>query len=230
MPALFVTATGTDVGKTFVASGLIRAYRRAGRAVAALKPVVSGSAPDDPLGDTRVLLDALGRPATPDTIAALSPWRFKAPLSPDMAAALEGRAIAVADVLAACRAATQPDRLTIIEGAGGVMVPLAPGETFLDLMRALGAPILLVSPTALGAISHLLCALAALDARGLSPATIVLNETPGSTVPLAMMIETLAGFGLADRIVALRRPARDLDHAFDALLAHLDARAASHPD
>jgi dethiobiotin synthetase len=226
MPALFVTATGTDVGKTFVAAGLIRACRRARRPVDALKPVVSGYAPDDPGGDTLALLEALGRPATRETIAAMSPWRFKAPLSPDMAAALEGRGIALDDVLAACRAATRPDRLVIIEGAGGVMVPLAPGETFLDLMGRLGAPILLVSPTALGAISHLLTALTALAARGLAPATIVLNETPGSTVPLAMTLETLAGFGLADRIVTLRREEPDLDAAFDRVLAHVDASAA----
>ena len=167
------------IGKTHVAVGLIAACRRAGRPVAALKPVVSGF--DDRTAassDTGRLLAALGEPCTPAAIAALSPWRFAAPLSPDMAAALEGRTIDADAVIATCRGGLAPDRLTVVEGIGGLMVPLAPGRTVLDLVVALALPIILVAPTALGAISHLLTALEALKHRGLAPAAIVLSETP----------------------------------------------------
>src|SRR5437588_345204 len=93
MSACFVTATGTDIGKTFVARGLIRALRRQDRAVAALKPVLSGFEPAEAAGsDSGLLLSALGRPVTPEEIARISPWRFAAPLAPDMAAVAETHA------------------------------------------------------------------------------------------------------------------------------------------
>jgi len=87
MSAIFITATGTDIGKTFVAAGLIRHWRAAGRTVEALKPVVTGFDPAAAAAsDPGVLLTALGRPVTPAEIDSLAPWRFTAPLSPDMAA------------------------------------------------------------------------------------------------------------------------------------------------
>ena len=142
MPGVFVTATGTDVGKTYVTAGLIRAGRRAGLAMEALKPVLSGfSMADAAASDAGVLLHALGRPVTPAAVAAISLWRYAAPLSPDMAAAAEGQSIDFDAVLAACRAAVRPDRLTLIEGVGGVMVPLDSRHTILDLVAALGLPV-----------------------------------------------------------------------------------------
>src|SRR5258706_12022749 len=92
MTAIFVTGTGTDVGKTFVTTGLIRHLRATGRPVEALKPVVSGFDPDAPAtSDPGLLLAALDRALTQAEIDRISPWRFRAPLSPDLAAAREGR-------------------------------------------------------------------------------------------------------------------------------------------
>ncbi len=226
MPSLFVTATGTEVGKTFVSCGLIRALRRAGEAVDALKPVASGF--DDPAAsDTAALIAALGLPATPERIAAVSPWRFKAPLSPDMAARCEGARLPFERVVAACRAAGAPGRWLVIEGIGGIMVPLGGGRTVLDLVAALAVPIILVSPTGLGALSHLLTALEAMRARGQVPAAVVLSETAGAAVPLALTLETLADHGLRDDLVVLRRAApEDQYAAFDAILARAAARLA----
>src|SRR6185503_1762687 len=94
MSSFFITATGTDVGKTFVARGLIRVLRARGRNVAALKPVMSGFEPVEAAGsDGGLLLTALGREPTLEAITAVSPWRFTAPLAPDMAAAREGRTL-----------------------------------------------------------------------------------------------------------------------------------------
>src|SRR5688572_7966482 len=94
MTAIFVTATGTDIGKTFVTAGLIHHLRASGRTVEALKPVVTGfDASMAESSDPGVLLSALGHAASPEEIAAISPWCYRAALSPDMAAAVEARPI-----------------------------------------------------------------------------------------------------------------------------------------
>src|SRR6202012_5199716 len=94
MSAFFITATGTDVGKTCGRRGLTRALRARGRAGAALKPIVSGFEPAEAEGsDSGLLLAALGREPTLEAIAEISPWRFQAPLSPDMAAVREKRTL-----------------------------------------------------------------------------------------------------------------------------------------
>ncbi len=110
----------------------------------------------------------------------------------------------------------RPGLLTLVEGIGGVMVPLDERHTVLDLMVALAMPVILVSPTGLGAISHLLTAVAALQARGVALQAILLNETNGSGVPLDALARTIAGFCGADRLHTLRRHATE--GAFDELL------------
>lgn len=219
MPGLFVTATGTDVGKTYVTAGLIRAARRAGRPIDALKPVLSGyDSADAATSDAGILLDALGREADPEAVAAIAPWRFSAPLSPDMAAAAEGRRLDFDAVVASCRACIAQGHFSLIEGVGGVMVPLDERRTILDLAAALALPVVLVSTTALGAISHLLTARAVLLARGLAIRAIVLNESAVSTVPLDATRATLAAF-CDEPLLVLPRDAPPA--AFDALLAQV---------
>ena len=94
MAAYFVTSTGTDIGKTFVTAGLIRYLRESNQRVAALKPVVSGyDSSVVQTSDPAVLLSALGLPVTADEVDRIAPWRFRAPLSPDLAAAREDRRI-----------------------------------------------------------------------------------------------------------------------------------------
>jgi dethiobiotin synthetase len=94
MTAMFVTATGTDIGKTFVACGMIAELRARGRDVDALKPIVTGfDAQTAHTSDTGRLLAALARAVTPNEIAQVSPFRLRAPLSPDMAARIEGASI-----------------------------------------------------------------------------------------------------------------------------------------
>ncbi len=161
MSAIFITGTGTDVGKTFVASSLIRLFRRMGREVEAIKPVVSGFDPQAAeTSDPGILLEALGRPVTPDEIERISPWRYRAPLSPDLAATMERRRIDVGQVIAYCQEAAAHRRdVLLIEGAGGIMVPLDGQRTILDVMMALRLPLVLVTGSYLGSISHTLTAL-----------------------------------------------------------------------
>jgi dethiobiotin synthetase len=103
MSAFFVTATGTDIGKTFVTAGLIRHLRRLGHKVDAFKPVLSGFEMDGvKASDAGQLLAALEQDVTLETLDRMAPWRFTAPLSPDIAAAHERRSIDFQDLVRAC--------------------------------------------------------------------------------------------------------------------------------
>jgi dethiobiotin synthetase len=205
MSAIFITGTGTDVGKTFVASSLSRLFRRMGRAVDAIKPVVSGFDPQTAeTSDPGILLEALGRPVTPEEIERISPWRYRAPLSPDLAASMERRRIDVGQVIAYCReAAAQRRDVLLIEGAGGIMVPLDGQRTILDVMMALRLPLVLVTGSYLGAISHTLTALDSLFVREMNVLAVIVSETPGSTVPLDETVAAISRF--AEPVIALPR-------------------------
>ena len=211
MSALFIAATGTDCGKTFITAGLVRHLRALGLPARALKPVVSGFDEAAPGGsDPAELLAAMGLPLTPQNLATVAPLRFKAPLAATMAARMEGRRLTLGDILDVCEAAMlAPQGPLLIEGAGGVMSPFAEGATCLDAIKALGLPCLLVSGTYLGAISHTLTALAAMRAAGCSPCAIAVNETAGSSVTLAQTMAELAAFAPDVVAVAIARNARD---------------------
>ena len=223
MAGLFVTATGTDVGKTFVTTGIIRALKSQGRKVDALKPVISGYDPATAdASDAGRLLEALGWPVTPAQIDRISPWRFAAPLSPDMAARREGHAIDFAALVDFCRkAVARAEDALLIEGVGGVMVPLDDRHTVLDWMAALDLPVLLVTGSYLGTLSHTLTALEVLRGRGLKVRAIAISESEGSTVDLSETKKTLATFaGALEIVVVPRREAGATDHpAFDRLAA-----------
>jgi dethiobiotin synthetase len=225
MSALFVTATGTDIGKTYVTRGLIAALRERGRSVAALKPVVTGFDPAEAHGsDSGLLLSALRRPVTPQAIADISPWRFAAPLAPDMAAAREGRALDLQAVIDFCRkaAGANPDAL-LIEGVGGVMSPMTAHEVVLDWMNALRLPLVLVAGSYLGTISHTLTAIDAIERRELSIVSLVVSETAASPVGLEETRDAIARFAPRLDVVSLprRSPAAESHAAFDRIAARL---------
>jgi len=221
--AIFVTGTGTDVGKTFVTAALIRHARAAGRAVAAFKPVVSGFDPADAAtSDPGVLLAALGRAVTIEEIDRISPWRFAAPLSPDLAAAREGRAIDFHAVVEFSRRAADGRGLVLIEGVGGVMVPLDETHTVLDWMSALRVPILLVAGSYLGTISHTLTALNVLPPRNLDIAAVVVSESATPGAPLAGTVATITRFADLVDVIGLPRLSSDAsDHPAVARIAAL---------
>jgi dethiobiotin synthetase len=187
MRAFFITATGTDVGKTYLACGLIRAWRGQGLRVAAFKPVLSGFDADKAAdSDAGRLLGALDLPISPQSLDAISPWRYAAPLSPDAAAAKEGKRVDYEAVLAASRRFLRGDHdVALIEGAGGVMSPLSEDRTMLDWMADLGLPVILATGSYLGTISHSLTALSVLEAQSVPVRLVVMSETEGGTVPLA---------------------------------------------
>ena len=207
MSAYFGTSTGTDIGKTFVTAGLIRYLRQSSQPVAALKPVVSGyDSSVVETSDPAVLLRALGRPVSADEIAAIAPFRFRAPLSPDIAAAREGRSIEFDDLLKFSRDAVAANNgLTFIEGVGGIMVPIDAERTVLDWMAALGLPVILVVGGYLGTISHTLTALDVLTKRALRIAAIVVSEKENDTVPLDDTVASIARFSGGVEVIGLPR-------------------------
>lgn len=206
MGTLFITSSGTGIGKTLVTATLCHQLRAQRRMVQALKPVISDFTDGDPETDTALILDALGQSATAENVERISPWRFKAPLSPDMAAAREGRSIDFDALVKHARTAAEGkgDAL-LIEGVGGVMVPLTADKTVLDWMAAVGAPALLVVGSYLGSISHTLTAAAALSENGVPLRAVVISTSEVSPVPVEETAATIGRFLDRTQIVILPR-------------------------
>jgi dethiobiotin synthetase len=205
MSRTFITATGTGIGKTLVTSVMTRQLRARGQTVRALKPVISGFTADTIHdSDTAELLRAMDRPVTPDTIADISPWRFEAPLSPDMAAIREGRAVDFLKLIEFCDGPELTDH-TLIEGVGGAFVPLSESHTVADWIAELSIPALLVCGSYLGTLSHTIATLDALNNRRVTVTGIIISESPESPVPLAETQATLGRFVGTVEIVCLPR-------------------------
>lgn len=225
MTAYFVTSTGTDIGKTFVTAGLIRSLRGANHPVDALKPVVSGyDSSVVETSDPAVLLKALGRPVSADEIGRLAPWRFRAPVSPDVAAAREGRSIDFDALIDFSRAAIDASTgILFIEGVGGIMVPIDADRTVLDWMTELAIPLIFVVGGYLGTISHTLTALNVLSQRRLTIAAIVVSESERNPVDLEDTVHSIARFADSVPVIGLPRlPAGIIEHpAFARITALL---------
>ena len=223
-PAVFIAGAHTDIGKTHAACALIRAARGRGRAVAALKPVASGlDAADLASSDPGRLLAALGRPLDAASLAEICPLRFAAPLSPPMAARREGRALILDQVIAPCRAAlARADHdLLLIEGVGGLMSPIAEDATGLDLMTALAIPAVIVGGAYLGAISHVLTALATARAASVEVRALIISQSADPDAPdFAETVVDVQRFAGSTPVVALARDADDswADEVLERLL------------
>lgn len=213
MRQLFITGAHTDVGKTYVACAMLRAARAKGLSVAALKPAVSGIDPADWVdSDPGRLLAAMDRPLTLAELDAIAPLRFAAPLSPPMAARLEDVDLRLSQLSTFCQAglAASAADLTLVEGAGGVMSPMAEDGTGLDLMLALGLPSVLVGGSYLGAISHTLTAVETLRSRGLAIEAVVVSQSADPDAPdFAQTVESVAAFAGGVKIIAAARDAGD---------------------
>ena len=199
MAAYFITASGTDIGKTLVTTALAWQLIRQGRDVRALKPVITGFEPENIAeSDSGRILHSLGRDVTLAEVERISPWRYAAPISPDMAAAREGTEIEFGDLFAFCHEqiveAERDGATLLIEGIGGVMVPLTERETVTDWIAALGLPAILVTGSYLGSLSHTLTALEAMASRGVKTAAVVISESPENPVPLDETIDTIRRF------------------------------------
>jgi dethiobiotin synthetase len=169
MTGFFVTGTDTGVGKTFVTAGIVAALRARGISVGAWKPVQSGCLPDDPHADSSELRNGAG---LPDSSAEIARFSFPEPLTPALAAKLEGVELSLDGIIAAGAPAHE---YLLVEGAGGVFAPLTDEALMIDLMLRLDLPVIIVARSGLGTINHSLLTIAALRDRGLRIAGIVFN-------------------------------------------------------
>jgi dethiobiotin synthetase len=180
MSGIFITGTDTGVGKTLVAAGLLQALRGAGVDAVPMKPVQTGCvrrrgvwvAPDLALS-----LKTAGLDPSADEIARMAPYCFHPACSPHLAARLAGRRISLLIIRRAFRQLEGAHDLVVVEGAGGVLVPLDRQLTMVDMMKSLALPIVLVARPGLGTINHTLLSIHALRHAGLTVKAVVLNQS-----------------------------------------------------
>lgn len=173
--AFFITGTDTNIGKTVVAAGLGLVLKSSGIDVGFMKPFQSGAIYQEGryfYPDLEFLKKAL-RPVEPDEVIA--PYSFKAPLAPYMAAKEEGAPIYWPKVLAAYEKIFGSHQITLVEGAGGLAVPLMKGKTNADLAKELNLPLLIVARPALGTVNHTYLTIHYAKSKGLRVLGVILN-------------------------------------------------------
>ena len=190
MNGLFVTGTDTGVGKTVVTAGIVAALRARGHDVGVAKPLQSGAVADDPAGDAMLLREWTG---VPETAVEIAPFSFAAALAPSVAAELEGRSVALTDAVDAVHTVAANHDAVVVEGAGGLFVPLGHDWTVIDLAVALSLPVLVVARAGLGTVNHSTLTIRAIRSYGLVPVGVVLNGAQDkSSQRNAQLIEQLA--------------------------------------
>jgi dethiobiotin synthetase len=215
MRGCFVTATGTEIGKTVVAATIANSARNRGGRVSVFKPAVSGLADHPPtreswdraaaLPDHALLRLASGSAQADDQIA---PYRYDPPVSPHLAAELAGERIDPKRLRGAALAAAAGADLLVCEGVGGFLVPLTPDYLIRDLARDLGLPVVIVAAPGLGTINHTLLTIEAVRAAGLELDSVVLNRWPAQPSSLERSnLETIERLG---RLPVLTLPELDL--------------------
>jgi len=173
---IFITGTDTGVGKTLVACGLAALLRESGYKVGVMKPAETGCEERDGKlfpQDAFYLKEASGCEEPLDRIC---PYRLRNPLAPSMAAEREGVKIDIGHIETIYNELSSKNDITIVEGAGGLLVPLLPHYTYADLARQLKFPLLVVAANRLGAINHLLLTLEHASFRGLRVLGYVFNR------------------------------------------------------
>lgn len=183
---VFVTGTDTDCGKTIIAGGIARALLHKGLNVGVMKPVATwGDPPREPGGRKRwISEDALHlrqSAATSDSPGLINPVCFKAALAPWPAARLEKKSINLNTVMHAYKELSQRHDYLVVEGVGGVMVPIKRDFFVLDLISRMKLAAIIVAHPSLGTINHILLTVNALKKEGIPIAGIVINNWQGKT-------------------------------------------------
>lgn len=183
--AIFITGTGTGVGKTVGTGGLAGSLRAAAIDVGVMKPIETGvpTGPESLEGSDADFLATMA--GVTDGPELLSPVRLREPAAPLIAARIEGATIDLGRVYGAAAELQRRHRLLLIEGAGGLAVPIHQGFTMADLALALNAPVIIVGQLGLGSINHTILSDAYARACGLEVIGIVLNSREPETGSLA---------------------------------------------
>jgi dethiobiotin synthetase len=181
--SLFITGTDTGVGKTLVTGGLAACFREAGMSVGVMKPAETGCRPHQ---GTRMARDAAflrQMSGTADSMERIAPYRLLAPLAPLAAAQREGIRIRVPRIVSRYREIAARHEITLVEGAGGLLVPYTARARTLELIVRLDLPVVVVGRTGLGTINHTLLTLDVLARSGVRVLGVILNNADGSRGP-----------------------------------------------
>jgi dethiobiotin synthetase len=201
---VFVTGTGTEVGKTIVAAVIAHTLAVEGSRVAVFKPAVTGL-DEEGEADHELLRRASGSSQSDEQIA---PYRYGPPASPHLAAAQAGEEIEPLRLLEAARAAARDADVLVCEGVGGLLVPLARLYLVRDLAVDLGYPLVIVASPGLGTINHTLLTIEAARSAGLEIASVVL--TPWPEDPTAIELSNRETISALGRVEVRTLPALDL--------------------
>ncbi|MBI4847970.1 MAG: dethiobiotin synthase [Nitrospirae bacterium] len=172
---IFITGTDTGVGKSFVAIGLMRAFKEMGLSVCPMKPVETGCKVRKGKlipADTVKLINAAN---VNEPLDLINPYRFRQPLAPAVAAEVEGVVIKKEKILSACKQLSKRYDITIVEGAGGIMAPVYKRYLFLDLIKDLRLPVVIVARPGLGTINHTLLTINAARSNGIEVLGVIIN-------------------------------------------------------
>jgi len=205
MKNMFITGTDTGVGKTSVAGAIAAHYRESGVKVGVMKPAETGCCKRDGVlvpADASFLKRASG---STDIMGAVCPYTFKEPLAPAIAAKKAGREISSRFLIKVFRAIARQHDVTLVEGAGGIMVPICHNYSYLDLAGDLGIPVLIVGRAGLGTINHTLLTVHALQSRQIKIHSIVLNheKKPGRDASTDTNPEVIRELSGIDRVFTL---------------------------
>jgi dethiobiotin synthetase len=192
LTGIFVTGTGTEVGKTVVAAAIAHTLAGEGQRVAVFKPAVTGLE-EDGEPDHALLRRASGSTQSDEEIA---PYRYGPPMSPHLAATLAGEEISPQRLRDTAQAAASAADALVCEGVGGLLVPLAPDYRVRDLAVDLGLPLVIAAAPGLGTINHTLLTIEAARSAGLDVAAVVLTPWPDEPSPIEQSNrETIAALG-----------------------------------
>lgn len=195
----FITSTGTGIGKTYITCSLCKENKN----FHAIKPIISGW-DDNNDNDTVKILNTLNLPITEENVNKISPWRFKEPLSPDMAAAKEGCSLKLNQIVNYINQQLDLYENLLVEGVGGVMVPIDREHTIIDIIKEVSLPVILVTGSYLGTISHTLTAINALRNIKAKIYAVIINESENSPVSLEDTKSTLSNF-IDEQIFVVKR-------------------------
>lgn len=220
MRRFFVAGTDTGIGKTLIAGALAAALHQKGMSVAVMKPISCGG-----LEDAKVLKRLAG---CREPLERVNPIALKYPLSPNVAARLERKKIDLKKIDGALACFSKKYDALVIEGCGGLLVPVARGFFVVDLIRRMRAECVLVSRSGLGAINHTLLSLEALKKRGVKPLGVVFNRLEGGrlSIPEKTNPGVVAEFSGVPSlgVFPFVRGSRDARSMGETFLKHIDLR------
>jgi dethiobiotin synthetase len=172
---IFITGTDTGVGKTFFAAALAAYWRALGYRIGVMKPAETGCEEKDGALNAADALRLKEASGSAEPIEKICPYRFREPLAPSIAAERAGTTIDVDHLLKVYDEISAAHDITLVEGAGGLMVPLLPSYTYADFARVAKLPIVVVAANKLGAVNHLVLTLEHASCKGLRILGYVLN-------------------------------------------------------